>query len=51
MSQDDIIAWLRKHPGWHLTADVVSGLGHGYTGVRQSLAKASAWRDIESRKA
>ncbi len=50
MTQGDVIAWLKAHPGWHRTADIVEGLNQGYKGVRSCLAKAASWRDIESRR-
>lgn len=50
MTQADVIAWLKAHPGWHRTDAVVKGMNQGYKGVRSSLAKAAMWRDIESRR-
>ena len=51
MSQKDVCDWLAANLGWHPTAEVVSALNQGYTVVRNALALASIWRDIESRKA
>lgn len=50
MSQGDVIAWLRHHPGWRKTSEVIVGLGQGYKGVQLGLSKAAMWGDIESRK-
>jgi hypothetical protein len=50
MSQGDVIAWLKRHPGWHQTSAVVLGMSQGYKGVQRSLSKATTCGDIESRK-
>ncbi len=49
MSQDDILQWLRDHPGWHKRHDIAVGLDRSYDYLDSSLHRLSKQGEIEVR--
>jgi len=50
MSQGDMIAWLRAHPGWHTWREMAESMGFAKRGAGKSLSVLVDIGEVERRE-
>lgn len=47
MSQRDVLAWLKGHPGEHTAEEIAEAQGLQVRNIRKALNALAKWREIE----